>query len=404
MSVTIDVDDEPIPGLDDDGRPDPAYAQALGLVPAPAGRRSAAFALDATIWVVLAAPAVVGFSLLAGAVVEAGGAVASLDPASLALPLILIVVGEALTAIFGLVQLILHGRRALTVGKASFGLRSVGVRDFGPPGFWRVVLRVLVLWGSQVVVPFIGPAVLFASSSWDPESRGRSWLDRVGRCYVIDVRRGLDPFDARAVRHARRALAAPCAAESSVLPSLATGSAPDGELFIPAARSSSGVVASGADGAWAPPPISGTAPTSHAVASMPFAPSAPDASAAAAGRTPPTAPRPLARVIVFDDGTRLPVTGRGLIGRSPASAAGESPALLVPLVDDSMRISKTHAEFGVDETGIWIADRASRNGTVVELPGGATTQLDPGVRMTLPVGARVIVGGRSFSVPAEPER
>ncbi len=204
MSVTLDVDDAEIPGLAAAGRPDPAYAERLGLVPAPAGRRSAAFALDAFIWIVLAAPAAVGAALLVDAVLRSGGEVAVIASGGLQQPLVLIAVGQGLVTIFGIVQLALHGRKAITVGKAAFGLRSVNVARFDNPGFWRIVWRSFVLWGAQSVVPLIGPAVLFASSAWDPEHRGRSWLDRVGGCYVIDVRHGLDPLNPKALRPCRR--------------------------------------------------------------------------------------------------------------------------------------------------------------------------------------------------------
>ena len=61
----MDVDDEPIPGLGADGRPDPEYARRLGLVPAPGGRRAAAFALDALAWIVLALPGAIGVAMIA---------------------------------------------------------------------------------------------------------------------------------------------------------------------------------------------------------------------------------------------------------------------------------------------------------------------------------------------------
>ena len=203
MSVTLDVDDEPIPGLDADGRPDPDYARRLGLVPAPAGRRSAAFALDATVWIVLALPGVIGAAILVPALVTSGASPAATPAGSSILPLVLIIVSQVLLTAFGLTQLILHGRRGVTLGKASFGIRSVNVATFGRPGFWRVTLRALVLWGSQAVLPLVGPAVMFASSSWDPGSRGRSWLDRIGRCYAVDARQW--------PRSLRREGAAPCA-------------------------------------------------------------------------------------------------------------------------------------------------------------------------------------------------
>ncbi|MBT2498634.1 RDD family protein [Agromyces sp. ISL-38] len=404
MSVTLDVDDEPTPGLDADGRPDPAYAAGLGILPAPAGRRAAAFAVDAAIWCVLAAPGVIGASLLLGAVIRAAGDVTVIAGGDLVLPLVLTGASQGLLVIFGLVQLILHGRKALTLGKAALGLRSVNVARLQAPGFWRIVWRAIVLWGAQVVLPLVGPAVLFASSKWDPEQRGRSWLDRVGRSYVIDIRRGLNPFDAKALRHARRALAAPPAAVVSRLPSLATDRGPDEHTFIPAARSSSGVVSAGAGAEWVPPAIGGSPARSAA-------PAAPESRGVQAGGTPaapaPTRPTPAAApservwLLVFDDGTQLEAPARGLIGRAPAPPSAGAHALLVPLTDESMRISKTHAEFGVDAAGFWISDRASRNGTAVEFPDGAARTLEAGSPTRLPAGSRVTLGGRSFTISFE---
>jgi len=451
------IDDEPTPGLRPDGRPDPAYAAALGLVPAPLGRRSAAFTLDAAIWVLLATPTVIGMVLLAGEVAAAGG-----DPSkavgAAAGPLIAIAVGQVLTLVFGLVQLALHGRRGVTVGKAAAGIRSVSVRDFGPAGFWRIALRALVLWGSEIVLPLIGPAIMFSSSSWDPERRSRSWLDRVGGCYAVDARHGLDPFDAKAMRHARRVVAAGPAVEAVRLPSLASDRPPGEEFRIPAERSSSGVVSPGAPGPgeWTPPPIGapaqapvspapqvgavggaspapivpagpmGPAPSSIPQAAPrspsgpppgllpPAAPAAPVAAppvvpathASPAAHVPPPAPvhaAPARIVLRFDDGTAVAASEFGLLGRAPEAAAG-TPAQLVPVADPSKRISKVHAEFGTNAAGFWIADRGSTNGTEVRLPGEGARTLPAGVRTPLPVGAVVVVGGRSFTITSEPGR
>ncbi len=414
----MDIDDEPTPGLRPDGRPDPEYARALGLVPAPTGRRAGAFALDAAIWAVLAAPTLIGVLLLVDPVLASGGDPSRLGSAAIG-PLIAIAVGEALTVVFGLVQLVLHGRFGVTVGKAASGLRSVSVRDFGPAGFWRVVLRALVLGAGQLVLPFIGPAILFASGSWDPEQRGRSWLDRVGGCYVVDARRALDPFDARAMRRARRVAAAPPEAEAVRLPSLASDR-PLGEVFqIPAERSSSGVVSPGATSidSWTPPPIGGDA------AAAPPAPPAFTPPAPAQPAPPPAAPAPLpvpapavsgtapgagpsapARIVLrFDDGTAVEASAFGLLGRAPDAGPGAT-AQLLPVDDPSKRISKVHAEFGAVDGGFWIADRGSTNGTEVRLPDGRVVELVPGVRTPLAPGALVVVGGRSFTITSEPGR
>jgi uncharacterized RDD family membrane protein YckC len=401
----MDVDDEPIPGLGADGRPDPGYARRLRLVPAPAGRRAAAFALDALVWIVLALPGAIGVAMIAGAIASSGGDAAAVTPATLAVPLVLVAVSQGLLVVFGTVQLALHGRTGVTLGKSSFGIRSVNVARFGPAGFWRVVLRALVLWAGQLVLPFVGPALLFASSAWDPERRGRSWLDRVGRCYAIDVRHGLNPLDSRALRHARRAMEAPQAVAVARAPSLASDRSPGEDLFIPSARSSSGVVSSVPveAGAWMPPElVPGPGPGSPGTASAAVALVAASAPSSEPQRSAQDAAP--AAVLVFDDGTRVPASGRVLLGRSPAPAPGEASAQLVPLVDESMRISKTHAAFGIDDTGCWVADRSSKNGTVLHAPDGSSHRLDPGVRTPVATGARVVLGGRSFTVTVAPGR
>ena len=397
----MDVDDEPIPGLGADGRPDPGYARRLGLVPAPGGRRAAAFALDALAWIVLALPGAIGVAMIAGAIAGAGGDAAAVPPAALALPLVLVAVSQGLLVVFGTVQLALHGRKGVTLGKASFGIRSVNVARFGPAGFWRVVLRALVLWAGQLVLPFVGPALLFASSAWDPERRGRSWLDRVGRCYAIDVRHGLNPLDSRALRHARRAMEAPAAVEvgpravARQRPCARRGPVhPVGALELGRGLLGPGR-GGGMDAARARAGVGGRdAGGGRRVAAS--APS-PEPQRSALDAAP-------AAVLVFDDGTRLPASGRVLLGRSPAPAPGEASAQLVPLVDESMRISKTHAAFGIDDTGCWVADRSSKNGTVVHAPDGSSHRLDPGVRTPVATGARVVLGGRSFTVTVAPGR
>lgn len=393
----MDIDDEPTPGLGADGRPDPAYAAALGLVPAPAGRRAGAFALDAAVWAVLATPTLIGVVLLIEPALASGGDPSRLGEAATA-PLIAIAVGQALTLVFGLVQLVLHGRRGVTLGKAAAGLRSVSVRDFGPAGFWRVVLRALVLGAAQLVLPLVGPAIMFASGSWDPERRGRSWLDRVGGCYVVDARRALDPFDARAMRRARRLAAAPPAAEAARLPSLASDRPLGEEFRIPAERSSSGVVSPGAASAaaWTPPPIGGPG-------QVPAAPAPAPTPAPALSAPPPGGPAPARIVLRFDDGAAVEASAFGLLGRAPAAQPGVD-AQLLPVDDPSKRISKVHAEFGVADGGFWIADRGSTNGTELGLPDGRVVDLVPGVRTPLVPGTLVIVGGRSFTITSEPGR
>ncbi len=381
---------EPVPGTGPDGRPDPAYAAALGLVPAPNGRRSAAFTIDAAVLALVAVPAAIGWAQLVVALSANGGATpTTADASAFVGPLVLLGAGQLLVGLLGIVQLALHGRRGVTIGKASLGLRSVNVATFERPGFWRVVLRALVLWLSQGVLPFAGPAICFGSGLWDPDGRGRSWLDRVGRCFVVDARRGLDPFDAKALRHARRQVEAEPLAPRASLPSLASERGLDERTFIPSARSSAGVVAApppaaaapqAGAGGWTPPPL-GTPPSRET-------PSA------------PPAPGP-AVTLVFTDGARIAASGTTLLGRGPArSDADPVDAALIALVDPSMGLSKTHAAVEVDARGIRVTDRWSSNGTSFVDATGAERGLEPGVAQSVPPGSAVRLGGLEFRIEA----
>jgi len=425
---------------------DPASAARLGLVPAGAGFRSIAFAIDTSIWAVLASPVVIGAIMLA-----AGDASV--------LPVLLIVAGSVFAGLFGLIQLITHGRRGVTVGKAALRLRSIAVGDYGRPGFWRVVLRVLVLWASTIILIVVGPALLFASALWDPQRRGRSILDRIGGCWVIDARAGLDPFDAKALRHARRALRdRPDDVEA--LPSMASGADAASALRIPDARSRAGVVGPGGTGAqWSlsspadefvmidDVPGSDTGSPGFAAASAAFAPPAPvpaprvpepappvpelapPVSVPAprvpelappvpepappvpelvegppAPAPPPAAPSPAVgprrsqAMVRFDDGSVVRVPALALIGRDPDPAADESVDAVVRLDDPQRLMSKTHAALGQDATGVWISDRGSRNGTQLLSPDGEVADVPVGQRVRLLPGWTAQVGGRTFEI------
>lgn len=369
---------------------DPEDAARLGIVPAGPGFRSLAFTIDVAIWLVLAAPVLVGAVMIL------------LGDRSL-LASILVLVGAALTSAFVIVQLIAHGRRGVTAGKAALRLRSVSSTDLGRPGFWRVVLRALVLGASTLVLVVAGPAVLFASALWDPQRRGRSILDRVGGCWVIDARAGLDPFDAKAMRHARRALRdRPDAGEE--LPSLASGAPDEVALRIPDTRSRAGVVGPGGTGAqWQ---LAAGDEDLGVISGVPVVEPAPLIAAAPAPvevvPSPAAAPasglRRAQAMIRFDDGSVVRVPGLALVGRDPEAAAGESPDALVRLEDPQRLMSKTHAAFGQDAEGVWVGDRGSRNGTQLLSPGGEVVDVPSGERLRVPVGWTVRVGGRTFEL------
>lgn len=391
MSVTLD-DDDHIPGVGADGRPDPAYAAALGLIPAPFGRRSAAFVIDAAIYVILLLPVFIGalprwLELFA----EVPDVSRWFGKPEFTASLIWYAVGHGLVIVFTVVQLILHGSRGVTIGKKALGIRSVNVATFGRPRWW-IVLRALVLSVAFTVIPYLGAVPFLISPLWDPERRGRGWLDRIGRNWFIDVRRGLDPFDTKALRHARRALTPATVVEGPALPSLATGAAWGEPSFVPAARSSSGVVShapvADAGPAWEPPPI-GVAPSEPRPA-----PVTPPVSQGATG----SSPRRTAAEFVFASGLILEVRGTGLLGRNPEPVPGEVVEHLYRIDDPARQLSKTHLAFGIDESGVWIEDRGSSNGTFVTIESGAVLTLEPRKRTRITPGHVVEIGDTTFTV------
>jgi len=386
VSVTLDEQEDVVYGLDQHGRPDPEYARSLGILPATPGLRSLAFAIDAVIVLILTLPLSLGtlplwFSAILVEPVPTPTELLRND--AFITGLVLYAIGQGVLFVFVLVQLILHGLRGITVGKAIVGIRSVNVARFTKPGFWRLVLRGTVFWCAMAIIPILGAVPFLLSPLWDREKRGRGWLDLIGRNWLIDVRRGLDPFDQKALRHARKRLVAPEAVPETRMPSLATGAAGAVPSFVPAGRSRSGVIAARSFGDdqhnnWQPPPVGVSQPAATPAATEPSAPAS----------------------MRFEDGLTVDVTAAGLLGRSPAAGDGEAIGLLVPVIDESMLISKTHAAFGVDGDGFWLIDRGSSNGTLVTPPAAAAFELVPWERRHIPWNSVVEVGGRSFTVIA----
>ena len=374
------------PGNDVGAHPDFEYALALGLRPAPIGRRALAFGVEVAIVAVVAVPGVIGMSQLVAA--GAGGTAGSL--VSVTLLLSSLFVGYA----FVLIQVVLHGLKGVTVGKAIFGIRSVRAATLGKPGFWRMLWRALILQVSLLVSPLA--VVVLLSPLWDPGRRGRGWLDRAGGNWLIDVAQGLDPSDAKALRLAKRTLEPAAEPAQTGLPSLATvftGSAIEPIPFVPATRLESAIVGV----VQQPLPASPEQPAAEArplprVQPLPTVQPLPGAHSAPAARGPLTE-----ALLLFDDGTRIRVSGSGLIGRNPEPRAQEAVGMLVPIADDSWSVSKTHAAFGFDDRGFWIVDRASRNGTSLRV-GEEFVRVPTHSPTPVGVGQTVMLGERSFVV------
>lgn len=463
MIWEIDDHAPEVEGLDAHGRPDPAYAASLGLRPAGRGARALAALIEWTVAVLIALPAIIALTpVLAQAVSGEFDPEKFFARGDLVWLIVAAAVSQGLMIAYVVVQLVLHGRKGVTLGKAICGIRSVNVRTLERPGFWRgAVVRYLVAYAS-FIVPIIGPVlVIMLSPLFDIEKRGRGWLDLAAATWFVDVRGGLNPYDQKRMRIARKRVKTPEHEEKAPLPSLATPVHRDAPAeYVPSARFSGGVIgahrsaggtapepqeapgvgsmvsavppslATGAPGpasfSPAPAPAPAPAPVPAAVPSAPEpAPvrppaSAPVAAPAAAAAAPavetpiaPDAPAPAASpasalavspapvgvraLLVLDTGQRIEVRGTTLFGRSPSAAAGEGEALLVPVVDDTRSVSKTHIAVMPARRGVFVVDRASTNGSAI-VRGGSETALPAGHPAELQIGDTVRFGDRSLQV------
>lgn len=437
MTAIWEIDDgaEEIPGLDADGRPDPAYAARLGLIRAPFPRRALSVFIDVVVYLLVQLPLwlfamplvflyFLGDLSLYGFVTHPSFLLAAIMAGATVL----------LTLVLGIVQFALHGRKGTTIGKAIFGLKSVHVAKLGRPGFWRVVLRSIIVSASGLVV--VGPLVVVLSSLWDTERRGRGWHDHATRVWMIDIRKGLDPYDDKRMRVARKAAEAAEIAERPGLPSLATstasGSAPE---YRPAARVSAGVLGVarthadddappvGLPDTVAAPSVTPRGDAPQVVLGVPTnlrgapperpAPRMPDraepepepppaspeapSSDASVPPVPPRPPAPPESVLVLDTGQRIRVAGRVLLGRDPQARADIGDARLVAIPDDTRSISKTHLSLRVTERGIELSDLGSTNGTEIERDGQIAV-VAPGAAVLAARGDTVRFGDRTFVI------
>lgn len=243
MIWEIDEKTQTIEGLDAQGRPDPAYAAALGMLRAPFGRRALAATLDALIWVLLQLPLWLGAVPLL--LKFATGAISSyglINHPDFVLAVVMASVSTLLSLVFLVVQWILHARKGLTIGKGIAGIRTVNVRTLERPKAGPVLLR-FVLLGVAGIVPVLGPVLLLVSPTFDPDGRGRGLHDKATKVWLVDVRKGLNPYDEKRMRVARKMVKSDPTPERSALPSLATQSDPSVQpAYRPGNRVSAGVL------------------------------------------------------------------------------------------------------------------------------------------------------------------
>ncbi len=102
---------------------------------------------------------------------------------------------------------------------------------------------------------------------------------------------------------------------------------------------------------------------------------------------------------LLDDGTVIPLAPPVVLGRGPVPPADHADARPYPLDDPSRRLSQTHLVVGCDGQGAWLIDLHSTNGVAVaRRPGDRLATVEPGRTVRLPVGARVVFGGRRIEI------
>ncbi|MFT3798265.1 RDD family protein [Microbacterium sp.] len=428
------IDDEVprVDGVDAQGRPDPAYAAELGLVRAPFGRRSLAFAGDVAIWLMLQLPLWLGamplvFTLLDGSISPYG----FVNHPRFVFSAVMAAVSVVLMLVCALVQWLLQGLRGMTIGKAMLGLRSVNVRTLERPGVGAVLLRFLIV-AASALVPVIGPTLVLLSPTFDPQGRGRGWHDRATNVWLVDVRAGLNPFDEKRMRIARKTVKVEPVQERAELPSLATPRDPAVQPeYRPGGRISAGVLGVSrsseprgsaplaqpaaaqlstppvAPQPVAPQPVAAQQPAAQPVAAQPVAPQpvaaqqpaipqpvAPQPVAAQPVRPAPAQPAVLA--LRLDTGESIVVSGLLLVGRDPDPTAHPGARPLA-IGDTTKTLSKTHALVRPVAGGLELVDCHSTNGCAV-IRGGVEHELAPGSSAVVYEGDAIRLGDRLATV------
>lgn len=322
-------------------------------------------------------------------------------------------------------------------GAGSLGMRATGLRlaradGAGALGFGRALGR-NVVWGlgGAIVVGYFSP--LFDGSPWH-----RGWHDKASGAVMTDIAgRGVavpgDPSDAKPADDEAPASAASASSVSlpSVLPAapiLPTGD--DSELmgWTPADPSAAPRHAERASGLIsfvpgitdpelydAPPPA---APPALPIVEVDLAGAATATGGAARAAVPAdaalldavpdetriaTGEHPAAR-LVWDDGARQALYGRTVFGRNPAPETG---AMVTPVRDETLSLSKTHFELVPDDAdagqqrALWVIDRHSTNGVVIRR-GTQRQSVVPGERTRVHRGDVLEFGDRTVSIEVAP--
>ncbi|MCT1478932.1 RDD family protein [Microbacterium sp. p3-SID336] len=198
------------------------------------------------------------------------------------------------------------------------------------------------------------------------------------------------PAAASAAPATPSAISAPSAAPAAPAPAPA---APASALSAaaPAQAPSAPAAAAPATPSSTPAPAPASAdPATPAPAAAP-APAAPDADDLEETRISIPGHR---LVFTWDDGTRIPVSRRTVFGRNPAVEEG---AVIVPVRDETLSLSKTHFEAASETSGGWVLDRHSTNGLTI-VRDGQRIACPAGQRVPIRLGDVIEIGDRVVMV------
>lgn len=104
-----------------------------------------------------------------------------------------------------------------------------------------------------------------------------------------------------------------------------------------------------------------------------------------------------APVIVLDDGMEVQLDAPVVLGRNPTAPEAYPGARTIQVIDESMRLSKTHFVAVPVDGRVAVYDVGATNGIHLEVDG-QKARLEAGALHTLPEGAVVHFGGRSMRV------
>lgn len=279
--------------------------------------------------------------------------------------------------------------RGNSIGNALLGIRTTNLEGFRP-GWGSIFIRGLIIWLGSLVL-LVGAVIVLISNIWDRNGRKQGWHDMAARTYVFDIRAGRNPLATGGVSgpESFAPVPLPSQLQQAVSPRAAkdpheqtTGPGPDAPRMTK--PMDAGLISS-VPGATPEKQRPGYAAAAH-----------PDDDVEAT-RITRRAAKPQVR-LVFDDGRELELRSAALIGRNPASRAAEAVDQLIDVPDQGRSVSKTHLHLRVEDSGVWVTDRNSTNGSAISTPDGTRTQLRPGEAVRADAGSTIHFGDRSFLV------